>query len=112
MPNRIQLRRSRGWRMPPDTVKVDRSTIFGNPWVMTPTRSRGEAVAEHRRWILGEISDAELAARYGPDEGKRLAERRRIVCERIPELKGKNLACWCPEGSPCHVDTLLQLANA
>ena len=30
---------------------------------------------------------------------------------RLPELRGKNLACWCREGSPCHVDTLLTLAN-
>jgi hypothetical protein len=27
------------------------------------------------------------------------------------ELRGKNLACWCPEGSPCHADVLLEIAN-
>lgn len=28
------------------------------------------------------------------------------------ELRGKNLACWCPlDGSPCHADVLLELAN-
>jgi len=27
------------------------------------------------------------------------------------ELKGKHLACWCPLGSPCHADVLLQIAN-
>jgi hypothetical protein len=26
------------------------------------------------------------------------------------ELKGKNLACWCPAG-PCHADVLLEIAN-
>ena len=26
-------------------------------------------------------------------------------------LAGRNLACWCRDGSPCHVDTLLVLAN-
>src|SRR3972149_5376756 len=31
-PKRIQLRRTKGWRMPDNTVKVDRSTRWGNPW--------------------------------------------------------------------------------
>jgi hypothetical protein len=31
-PTRIQLRLTKGWRMPPNTVKVDRSTRWGNPF--------------------------------------------------------------------------------
>jgi hypothetical protein len=27
------------------------------------------------------------------------------------ELRGKNLACWCPLDQPCHADVLLRLAN-
>ena len=27
------------------------------------------------------------------------------------ELRGKNLACWCPLDQPCHADVLLELAN-
>ena len=27
------------------------------------------------------------------------------------ELGGHNLACWCKPGTPCHADTLLELAN-
>lgn len=27
------------------------------------------------------------------------------------ELAGLDLACWCPEGQPCHADVLLALAN-
>jgi hypothetical protein len=27
------------------------------------------------------------------------------------ELRGKNLACWCRPGSPCHADILLELVN-
>lgn len=29
----------------------------------------------------------------------------------ITELRGKNLACWCKPGQPCHADILLKLAN-
>jgi hypothetical protein len=41
---RAQLKRTKGWRMPPDTVKVDRSKIYGNPFT-TEKRERAEAVA-------------------------------------------------------------------
>jgi hypothetical protein len=27
------------------------------------------------------------------------------------ELHGRNLACWCKPGVPCHADVLLELAN-
>ncbi len=30
----------------------------------------------------------------------------------ISELRGKDLACWCPLDQPCHADVLLELANA
>ena len=33
-PKRIQLSRAKGWRMPANTVKVDRSTKWGNPFVV------------------------------------------------------------------------------
>ena len=32
--------------------------------------------------------------------------------KRLPELRGKNLACWCPLDQPCHADVLLELANS
>lgn len=28
------------------------------------------------------------------------------------ELRGKDLACWCPLDGPCHADVLLEIANA
>ena len=27
------------------------------------------------------------------------------------ELRGRNLACWCKQGEPCHADVLLRVAN-
>ena len=44
---------------------------------------------------------------------------RRFLCEQAPEyddyqlkfLRGKNLACWCEPGAPCHADVLLEMAN-
>ena len=45
-PRRVQLRRTRGWRMPANTVKVDRTTRFGNPFSIEGY-GRETAVALH-----------------------------------------------------------------
>jgi hypothetical protein len=34
------------------------------------------------------------------------------LADIMRELRGKNLACWCKPGEPCHADVLLELANA
>src|SRR5689334_8129162 len=51
-PQRVQLRRSKGWHMPPGTVKVDRTTLFGNPF---PVKEYGHdrAVELHHAWMTG-----------------------------------------------------------
>lgn len=43
----------------------------------------------------------------------------RIRLEETPEnfppianLRGKDLACWCPLDQPCHADVLLRIANS
>jgi hypothetical protein len=88
---------------------VVRPSIFGNPWkIGPPPMTLERVVALHRAWITGEASDAEI--------GERLAALRRQVLERLPELRGHNLACWCPlpqPGAPdvCHATVLLELAN-
>lgn len=100
-PERIQLKRTKGWQMPPNTVKVDRSTRFGNPWPVDAYLCAYDAVDAFRRFVTGpEWEDPEMGRRH------------RLICEGLPDLRGKNLACWCPIGSPCHADVLLELANA
>ena len=82
--------------MPANTVKVDRTTKWGNPFKpgdMLPTGSHDVAQAF-----------AHYVAHTA--EGIRLAEEARA------ELRGKRLACWCAIGAPCHADALLAIANA
>ncbi len=86
--------------MPPNTVKVDRSNrIFGNPFKVgvayrgTMTTSAEHAVARYQEWLKGP---------YAGDQVPAWAKT---------ALRGKNLACWCAIGSPCHADILLELAN-
>jgi hypothetical protein len=35
-----------------------------------------------------------------------------LAVDAARELRGKNLACWCNPGDPCHADVLLEIANA
>jgi hypothetical protein len=101
IPARIQLSRRKGWRMPENTVKVDRTTAFGNPFVVRGDDfGRAAAVAAFKVWLLAPT----LATPF-------LNQRQRLI-NRLPELRGKNLGCWCPRGAPCHADVLLDLANA
>jgi hypothetical protein len=101
MPERIQLRRTQGWRMPPNTVKVDRSTRWGNPFRVS---------------MLG-VPDAATAVQLfarALQQGDLADDHRRFVftAERIrADLRGTNLACWCRTGAPCHADILLRVAN-
>ena len=97
MPKRVRLCRDEGWRMPENTVKVDRSTKWGNPFrVGIDAVSHVDAVIAFDTALANDLIDY-------PDPR---------------ELRGKNLACWCPlidkDGNrvPCHADVLLELANA
>ena len=104
-PVRVQLSRKKGWRMPPNTVKVCRPGPWGNPFPVTETRDHSVCVFAYRRVLNGATficDDAE------PGSQKRLRD---YYVSHIHELRGKNLACWCPLDKPCHADVLLGLAN-
>lgn len=101
-PARVQLRRTRGWRMPANAVKVDRSTPWGNPYRagMPGVPDAQTAVALFRRLI-------EHPHMAGDDVCQRLTP------ERIrADLGGRDLACWCKPDDPCHADVLLAFANS
>ena len=83
-PIRVQLSRQKGWRMPPNTVKVDRSTRWGNPF----TAANSGSVPPVLRFAC---------------EVAQLLD--------VSELRGKNLACWCGLDAECHADVLLEFAN-
>jgi hypothetical protein len=96
--------------MPPNTRKVDRSTVFGNPFDSVKY-GVDDAVNLHRAWITGAITDEQIEARYPSIVAKHLIARRRSVLASLHELRGKNLACWCPPSRSCHAELLLELVN-
>lgn len=112
MPVRVQLSRKKGWRMPANTVKVDRSTKWGNPhdwrdwreqWPF-PLAHMHDAEIDRDTWCRGMAYEAFVEDIRSGD-----------IVLPVDELRGKNIACWCPLNGglfhPCHADVLLELAN-
>lgn len=102
-PVRVQLSRRKDWRMPPNTVKVDRTTKWGNRHREGDTHSPSGFP-----YAFGPLTRQEAVSQCRAEWGDRLNGDRHA----IDALRGKNLACWCPLDQPCHADVLLELANA
>ena len=112
MPKRIQRKRTKGWRMPQNTVNCTRPGILGNPFTIAQAREvgyvgtdaelAGMCVDCFRDWLLG--SDKWW---MGPESEK----RRAAILARVPHLRDNDVACFCPLDQACHADVLLDLAN-
>ena len=105
MPKRIQRKRTKGWKMPPNTVYVGRPSKWGNPFkIGSYLRSTGGLPLV--------IPSADFAVRLFSEQALH-PEAGFIFRENVVrELRGKDLACWCPLDQPCHADVLLEIANA
>lgn len=101
-PKRIQRKRTKGWKMPENTVYVGRGTQWGNPYVVGKDGTREECIAKYAKDLLpynhktGTMRDFYVS---------------QLWLEEIMKLKGKNLACWCKPSEACHADWLLAMAN-
>jgi hypothetical protein len=120
-PVRIQLSRAAGFNLQRHSLalnglpaaKIDRTTNFGNPYV------------------IGATVDATMVRRWGwnlsPHGRKTICSCAKDAVDRFEhallwdvaihdhvrkELGGKNLACWCTEAEPCHGGPLLFVANS
>lgn len=77
---------------PDSAVLVDRSTDYGNPFIIGSDGSREEVIDKYERWIF-QIRQSHLRVRMQK------------------ELRGKDLLCWCAP-QECHADIILKIANA
>lgn len=99
--------------MPPNTLKVDRSTRWGNPWVvgapidMRQAKRWGWAISpDGRRFVCETAEQAVARFRYA------LAFDAAIHPFLRERLGGQNLACWCAlDCAHCHADALLEAAK-
>jgi hypothetical protein len=74
--------------MPPNTVYVGRPSKYGNPYRIGDMGLTRETVLTTYEAYL----------------------RRVLVAypDFLDELKGKDLACWCPLNKSCHADVILK----
>ncbi len=112
----IQRKRTKGWRMPENTVSVCRPGVLGNPFTKEAAIESGNATEETWRQVVVDCFDDWLQGKSsgrgwwwaGEDSDK----RRKAILECLPALRGKHLACWCGLDQPCHRNVYLRLANA
>ena len=78
-------------KIPPDAINCGRPSKYGNPFVIGKDGTREDVILKHREYA---------------------EERLKREPHWLDELKGENVItwCWCSP-LPCHVDTLLELAN-
>jgi len=74
--------------IPQGAVFVGRPSKWGNPFKIGRDGSRDVVILKYREWLLNNEP----------------------LMESLPELKGKDLYCFCSP-LPCHADILLELAN-
>jgi len=114
-PVRLRLSRRKGFDLQAvsreanglPALRVSRPGPWGNPFSIDEmaivlgvdhAAAQAEAVARYRRWVDG---DPELAEAKGVPPSR---------AEISDALSGRNLACWCAPGTPCHADVLIALA--
>lgn len=96
MPKRIQRRRTKGWKMPRNTISVTRPGRWGNEFKVDDyTPDRKECIRAFKEKKL---------------------EQQREYPEWFEEyylkpIRGKDLACWCKLSDECHGNFWLELAN-
>ena len=86
--------------MPTGAVYVGRPTRWGNPFTVAASDRTADTAARR-------AAHAASVARCRAYLDATPLLKRAVV----RELRGKDLACWCPLDLPCHADVLLEVAN-
>ena len=91
--------------MPPDTVVIDRSSPFGNPFVIGST-------LDHPLSHLGrvDVRDAQHATVLFQTWLETTPAGLALTARIKRDLTGKNVACWCHPDAYCHGDVILRVA--
>ncbi len=115
-PQRMRLQRRKGFDLQAASralnglvaKPVTRPGRWGNPFAIAAMaeqyglgrqQAQAKAIETYGLWVAGKL-DLRLSPGPPPDRAAIIAE-----------LGGKNLACWCRPGEPCHADILIGLAN-
>ena len=104
LPLRLRRSRAKGARLSPGCACVDRTTPWGNPFVVGVDGTAAECVRLHRLLLGGMVC---LSANATVETQEKA---RTYAMAHMHELIGRDVACWCRLDRSCHGDTLLELA--
>jgi hypothetical protein len=115
MPQRIQRSRQRGWRKPEGAIIVSRPSKWGNPFRVVAVGGGFWTVVDDNGVDYREPSTGWADKSYAAWKAVSLfvMDFRLELAPYPPleELRGHDLACYCPLDQPCHADYLLAAAN-
>jgi len=100
-PQRIQQKRTKGFKLPPNSVSVARPHKHGNPFVV------GWHVECWTEKVCLVKNSQDAVDFYRAFATKKL----RDDPHWFDDVRGKNVSCFCKVGEPCHADVILELAN-
>lgn len=107
MPTRIQRSRKPGFRLPPNTVCINRGTKFGNPFTVDEY-GREKAIAN-----FNECLTYPHMVYYYFDEIEATTQYNRFVwmSEHLDIIRHADyIACFCPLDVACHGDILIEFS--
>lgn len=117
MPERFQLSRAKGWRMPAGGIRCDRTTPWGNPYRVVKDTIGWWCMLDRQNGLLF-LSDGLLFASERETRAQAILMHRELIdrdaallAAARDALSGHDLGCWCGLNEACHVDTWLQLVN-
>lgn len=121
-PVRLQLSRAKGFNLQAlsistnglPAVKVTRPGLYGNPFIHADVEAAVEAFRRHCQGGTQSFEMGPGKLQFAPGihpDSLHWAWPDWLRNKGIPAIRGKNLACWCKPGTPCHADVLLELAN-
>lgn len=123
-PQRIQRKRTKGFKMPEGAKYVGRGSAYGNPYVIqvAPKGMVGASPqTDHRYAVVDTRPNAprgnyQLFKTFHDAASYATAQYRYVVlpdllAADLHTLAGHDLACWCLPENPCHGSVLLEFAN-
>lgn len=111
MPKRIQMSRQRPWQTDPKAVIVSRPSQYSNPFVIVPVRKSGPFDVVGPDGFVGQSTDMSGARRIATERFRAHAQRTGLHMLVRRNLRGRDVACWCPLDEHCHGDVILEMAN-
>lgn len=108
MPTRIQRKRTHGFRLPSNTICVNRGTKFGNPFKVADY-GREKAISNFRECLT-----YPHMAYYYFDEIEATTQFNRFIwmANNIHLIReADHIACFCPLDVECHGDTLIEISG-